>query len=303
MAPRFYSNGKLLLTGEYVVLDGATALALPTKYGQDLVIENGNGRKIHWISFDSDNSIWFEDFILFSEILGNANVLEPSVKATLIKILHEAFLLDPGFIDNSEGYRITTNLGFPRKWGLGTSSTLINNIAQWLQLDAFILLHNSFGGSGYDIACAQNDGPVLYRLRNGRPMVEKINFEPSFSDRLYFVYLNKKQNSKSAIASYYKKQNDVSKILPVLDMITHAILEADNLEVFSKQIEKHETIMGRVLGTPTVKATLFPDFKGSLKSLGAWGGDFILAMSDEDPAGYFRKKGYETIVKYNDMVL
>ena len=30
----FYSNGKLLITGEYVVLDGAKALALPTKFGQ-----------------------------------------------------------------------------------------------------------------------------------------------------------------------------------------------------------------------------------------------------------------------------
>jgi hypothetical protein len=28
----------------------------------------------------------------------------------------------------------------PKSWGLGTSSTLINNIAQWLQIDAFTLL-------------------------------------------------------------------------------------------------------------------------------------------------------------------
>ena len=30
----FYSNGKLLLTSEYVVLDGAIALAIPTRLGQ-----------------------------------------------------------------------------------------------------------------------------------------------------------------------------------------------------------------------------------------------------------------------------
>ena len=36
MKKTFYSNGKLLITGEYVVLDGAKALALPTKYGQNL---------------------------------------------------------------------------------------------------------------------------------------------------------------------------------------------------------------------------------------------------------------------------
>jgi len=35
----FYSNGKLLITGEYLVLDGAKALALPTKYGQGQIVK------------------------------------------------------------------------------------------------------------------------------------------------------------------------------------------------------------------------------------------------------------------------
>ena len=34
----FYSPGKLLLTGEYVVLDGAKSLAIPTIFGQSLNI-------------------------------------------------------------------------------------------------------------------------------------------------------------------------------------------------------------------------------------------------------------------------
>ncbi|MEQ3661167.1 MAG: GHMP kinase, partial [Flavobacterium sp.] len=41
MKQTYYSNGKLLLTGEYVVLDGAKALAVPTKFGQSLSIESG----------------------------------------------------------------------------------------------------------------------------------------------------------------------------------------------------------------------------------------------------------------------
>lgn len=35
----FYSNGKLLLSGEYAVLDGALSLAVPTKYGQLLSVK------------------------------------------------------------------------------------------------------------------------------------------------------------------------------------------------------------------------------------------------------------------------
>ncbi len=63
MRQTFYSNGKLLITGEYAVLDGARALALPTKFGQDLVVEEGKNKEIVWKSFDKDGSIWFEDTI------------------------------------------------------------------------------------------------------------------------------------------------------------------------------------------------------------------------------------------------
>ena len=35
----FYSNGKLLLTGEYLVIDGAKALAIPTQKGQSLSVK------------------------------------------------------------------------------------------------------------------------------------------------------------------------------------------------------------------------------------------------------------------------
>ena len=39
MEKTYYSNGKLLLTGEYVVLDGAEALAVPTRFGQNLTVK------------------------------------------------------------------------------------------------------------------------------------------------------------------------------------------------------------------------------------------------------------------------
>ncbi len=48
----FYSRGKLLLTGEYVVLDGALALALPTKFGQSLKVQPIDSQNIFWKSID-----------------------------------------------------------------------------------------------------------------------------------------------------------------------------------------------------------------------------------------------------------
>ena len=70
--------------------------------------------------------------------------------------------MNPEFLQSEQGFLVKTNLTFPRDWGLGTSSTLINNIAQWAKVDAFQLLWNSFSGSGYDIANAQYNTPILY---------------------------------------------------------------------------------------------------------------------------------------------
>jgi mevalonate kinase len=299
----FYSNGKLLISSEYLVLDGAKALALPTKFGQDLIVEEGKNKEIVWKSFDKDNSIWFNETLLFSEIIEKKTFESLTEKNTLIAILHEAFLLNPDYINLSEGYNVTTQLTFPKFWGLGTSSTLINNIAQWIKIDAFTLLKNSFGGSGYDIACAQNNTPILYQLESGKPIVESVVFNPSFTNQLYFVYLNKKQSSKNAIASYYKKQNNIVLFITKINTITNTILLSKEIESFISEIENHEIILSEILETKTVKETLFSDFSGTIKSLGAWGGDFVLAVSKENPSAYFKEKGFETILTYEEMIL
>lgn len=304
MKQTFYSNGKLLITGEYVVLEGAKAFALPTRFGQNLIVEKGEGKEIAWKSFDKDGTAWFKDTILFDEIINRKETdKSDSIKGTLMEILHEAYLLNPKFIDGSDGYSITTELTFPKFWGLGTSSTLINNIAQWVGIDAFVLLKNSFGGSGYDIACAQNDTPILYHLEDGEPIVEKIEFNPSFEEQLHFIYLNQKQSSKAAIASYYAKQSNLSKSISSLDNITQNVVRASDVRTFASELEKHEIIMSDILEMQTVKERFFPDFKGVIKSLGAWGGDFILVVSKENPSSYFEERGFKTILSYKEMIL
>ena len=299
----FYSNGKLLITGEYVVLDGAKALAVPTRFGQNLIVKKGNNQQINWISFDSDKSIWFQDILTFSEI-ENKHFHEKnhSVKNTLIEILHQAYIQNPNFL-NAEGYKIETHLSFPRNWGLGTSSTLINNISQWLQIDAFILLNKSFGGSGYDIACAQTNLPIVYQLENEIPHFKTIHFNPQFKENIHFIYLNQKQNSKSAISNYVTQRHKTNKIISKINTITYEAINCKEGKEFAKLMEQHEIIMSDVLETKTVKENLFPDFKGVIKSLGAWGGDFVMAISKDNPKNYFIEKGYSTILSYDEMIL
>jgi mevalonate kinase len=48
----FSAHGKLMLTGEYVVLDGALSLALPTQKGQRLEVTSIPENEFHWKSFD-----------------------------------------------------------------------------------------------------------------------------------------------------------------------------------------------------------------------------------------------------------
>jgi mevalonate kinase len=303
MKKTFYSNGKLLITGEYLVLDGAKALALPTKFGQNLIVEESNNQEIKWKSYDADDSVWFEGTIPFTAITTTTSFENESVANTLITILREAFILNPNLILNSEGYSITTHLTFPKKWGLGTSSTLINNIAQWLEIDAFLLLKNSFGGSGYDIACAQNDCPIVYNLEDGKPIVEKVNFNPPFTENLYFVYLNQKQSSKNAIAAYQEKKNNLEPKKETITQITEIVLKANNISSFAEALENHERELSSILETKTVKESLFPDFEGTIKSLGAWGGDFVLVVSQDNPSSYFTSKGYKTVIPYHEMIL
>jgi mevalonate kinase len=299
----FYSNGKLLLTGEYVVLDGAKALAVPTRFGQNLIVKKGINKQINWVSFDADKSIWFQDSIAFHEIIDKQlSENNPSVKNTLIEILHQAFIQNPDYL-NEEGYEIETHLTFPRLWGLGTSSTLINSIGAWLKIDAFELLQKSFGGSGYDIACAKSNTPIVYQLENEKPHFKTIHFNPSFKENIHFIYLNQKQSSKLAIANYLSKQHHVVPVISKINTITYNILDCKDGKEFAQLMEKHEVIMSNVLEIQTIQEKLFPDFKGVIKSLGAWGGDFIMAISKENPKDYFKEKGYPVVLSYEEMIL
>lgn len=306
MTKEFYSNGKLLLTGEYAVLDGALSLAVPTKYGQYMTVTRRPDKLLLWKSYDHKNSIWFDvgfdrDTIALVHQENRSSVWHEIAK-TLQSILKEAKKLNPNFLQDKQGYTIETKLTFPRNWGLGSSSTLINNIAQWAKVDAFLLVKNTMGGSGYDIACAQNNEPIFYRKQGDIPSVTIAAFKPEFVSNLLFVHLNRKQNSREAIAAYRQCLFDKKELLTAISALTKKIASAENLKQFETLITAHEEILSEVLQIPTVKKQLFPDYKGSIKSLGAWGGDFILATGATEATAYFKGKGYPTILSYADMI-
>ena len=299
---KFYSNGKLLLSGEYLILDGAIGLALPTLFGQEMHVGSTDHQNtLYWKSLDETENIWFEAKYSLPELSILSFNGEKNVAETLQKILLEAKRVNPAFLNDSKGMTVRTKLSFPRNWGLGTSSTLINNVAQWAKIDAFNLLFNSFGGSGYDIACAQHDQVLTYQLKHGVPSVETVTFNPSFVDQLYFVHLNKKQLSSESIKGYKNNKADITAIQKISE-ISKNILTAENIIDFNALLKEHESILSSILREQTVQQRLFPDFSGQTKSLGAWGGDFILASGGQSTASYFKSKGYQTVIPYSSMI-
>lgn len=301
----FCSNGKLLLFGEYFVLQGAAALAIPTQKGQTLAVKQQqfpvNG--LSWKSYDYEGKLWFEVF--FDDNLAIQHTTDDATARTLQTILFEAQRLSPGFLSQPVYTDAETRLEFPNNWGLGSSSTLIANIAQWAGVDAFELFFNSFKGSGYDIACALSDEPVLYRLENGKAVWEKMPFHPSFAGNIYFIFLEKKQNSREGIQHFQNSNRLYNKESEEISAISKKALLCPSLEEFMQLAEEHESIVANALQLPKVKDLYFNDFDGAIKSLGAWGGDFIMAMSHlpfDKIKHYFETKGFATIVPFNNMI-
>lgn len=307
---RFYSNGKLLLTGEYLVLDGAKALALPTAFGQDLVVEKIQGNQLVWESYTKEGVLWFEALFELPKIrlvqatfTSEAEGSAEFIAETLQNLLQEARRLNSKFLQIDSGVKISTHLTFDRSWGLGSSSTLINNLANWARVNPYTLLWNAFSGSGYDIACAQHNTAIFYQNNDQKPIVAPITFQPEFSDQLYFVHLNKKQNSREGIAKYKEYTGDISNFKQQISDISERMTEVSSISEFEELISLHEDIVSRIIGLKPVKQELFSDYFGAIKSLGAWGGDFVLATGNETTPEYFRSKGYHTILSYKEMIL
>ncbi len=295
---QYYSSGKILLTGEYLVLNGADTFALPTVFGQYLKVLSIQESSIQWIGINADQSVWFTAKLSLdlSEIFETTDI--ESAK-TLQKLLAFIKRKKPNLF--LKPLQFTTRLSFDKDWGLGSSATFIANLAKWSGIDAFELSNISLGGSGYDIAVALVQKPILYHLSNQKPQWKNIDFKPPFIDKLWFVYLNQKQNSREGIKSYQNNKANQAQIEEV-SQISRKIAACQDYERFCQLLTKHENILSKILQRPTVKQQLFPDFKGTIKSLGAWGGDFVLVTGD-DVVTYFTLKGYDTVIAYNDFIM
>ena len=298
---KFKSNGKLLITSEYLVMKGAMALAIPAKLDQELNVISTNSDFVNWKSFNKDNQIWYEEkFFLDKGTLiyhGEKNKMSDLI-VRLFDYIHK-FNKPEKSIGNEFIWKINFNIN----WGLGSSSTLINNLSKWAKVNPYKLLFSVFNGSGYDIACCDKSNPIIFQKKDNYLSVSDTTFNPNFLDNLFLIFLNKKQDTQKSVQNFLETDQSHSEGINQINEIVHEIENVKDITTFESLIERHEKIIANILQMPTIQNEKFPDYNnGVIKSLGSWGGDFVLATGDEKSVDYFEEKGFNTIRKISDLL-
>ncbi|MCK9480521.1 MAG: GYDIA family GHMP kinase [Bacteroidia bacterium] len=311
---KFWSPGKLMITGEYLVISGAKALAVPTVLGQQLHFTHDRRRKtriVNWVSMTPGELIWYSNqFIIdqnFEPSEQKGSERTEFIRSLLITINNSK----PDFFAEQGTYNFKTFMDFDPGWGLGSSSSLIVNLAMLTDLQPFELVFQSTlnQGSGYDIATSLMGKPILYFIEEEMyHWAEPVELSwKKFANQCRLIYLNHKQDSNVEVSRFKSKwkENENRNFIEEISNISERITTVTDYEEFRQLLGRHELIMSEVLKKKCIKDELFPDFDGVIKSLGAWGGDFILACSNstsEYTEKYFLEKGYQTIMDYSKMI-
>ena len=301
MTGKIFSPGKLLLTSEYAVLDGALALAVPTKWGQEFFYEEMQDGEsaVYWKAFHQNKS-WLTAKINYTDWeVVDTNL--PEAATFILKTLQNVAKLSDSKFKAGTSYYLKTNLGFPANFGLGSSSTLMNNLAEWAGIDPFSLNKLSLGGSGYDIAAAREKSAVLYQNFEGKPVTQRVKFSPAFKNELIFIHLNKKQDSREGIQLYRSKPKS-SELISTLSDITREIATCDDLERFAELMDIHEQEISRFLALKMARKLYFANCPVFIKSLGAWGGDFVLSRKFQGYKTYFSELGFNDVFEWDEII-
>jgi len=273
------ANGKLLLTSEYLVMVGAEALAFPVKFGQTLFVEPCDQNFIHWVS--KENGITWFSCKLDTISLEINSTSDRDITIRLVDILMAAKKINPEFLCENRGLNISAEANYPLNWGLGSSSTLIALISKWAEVDSFQLFRSVSNGSGYDIACAVRNDMFLYRVKDEQPVIRFAAPGKALSEYAFFAYLGSKQDTREEVELFLKRKNFSSNDIVRISELSLLICQAAAFDDLVYLVKEHEQILGRILNRNSI-AVQFPGFSGTVKSLGAWGGDFAMFVSNYD---------------------
>jgi mevalonate kinase len=302
-AIEFHANGKLLIAGEYLVLAGAKALALPVRFGQRMIIQENDTGFIEWES-TSPIGTWFAT-LLDPGTLQVISTDNQKTAADLQKILIAARHINPDFLAGSSGWNVCVTANYPLEWGLGSSSTLCSLIAGWAKVDAFELFRAISKGSGYDIACAGRPDLLYYQLHRGTREIIAAEAGRALRENTWFAYLGNKQDSATEVNTFLTGHRYSDRDVAEVSLLSQQICGAVSAGELIQLVNEHELILSALLKKEPV-ARRFSTFPGTVKSLGAWGGDFAMFVSGLEPGvvvDQLHGLGFLHVFSYDDLAI
>jgi len=301
---KFFSRGKLLISGEYLVLKGAVALAVPLKFGQILQVgKSEKAEELRWESREYGKT-WFSTTLKLPS-LDIAESSDFAIAENLVKHLKAIIRLRPEFIEKMSATTVITDLEFKKEWGFGSSSGLISNLAYWADLDPFELHNKVSSGSGYDVICAREEGPVYFNVSKQGYNTEKLNLRNSVRNRIFFVYLGKKEDTAKNVDAFLAKKKSFRVEKRFVSELSRHMGDATNIEDFEYYMKEHEQIISSLLRKPPLKEGIFKDLAGEAKSLGAWGGDFAMITwndTSKELMEYLSVKNMKTMFSFSELI-
>lgn len=299
----FQCPGKLFITGEYAVLRGALALVVPVCYTQSLMVVPGEEGSLHWTTTWDETNFLSATFRLTDFAVQSCS--DSLRAATLTRLFTNVRRLNPNFLTGG-GYRVRSLMGANPQWGFGSSAQLTVNVARWAGVDALELNRLISKGSGADVACSLTARPIHYNLVLNQPRYTEVPFNPPFADQLLLVYTNRKQDSATSVKNFLLKRHVVDSVRDLFSQITLEVTRTADIATFAGLMSEHEKLLQSVLKQPTVQESQFEGFQGVVKSLGAWGGDFVLAIPRigiEEATSWFIDRGYTTLLPFHETMM
>ncbi len=297
----YHANGKLLLTGEYLVMHGANALALPLKFGQSLTVTSTTENSLEWQVYSPKGLWWSAKFDNHLNLLTSSDEL---LAQRLKSILHETLKLTDKNCRVLTNLKATFHLQFNPEWGFGSSSTLMALLGQWLNINPYELLSLTFKGSGYDVAAALSNQPIIYQTNGDfTPTIIPVDFNPPFRNNLIFFYLGHKKVSSNEVKKFSQVTPPVE-VIEQMNVLTSEFCKCTNLNDFQGLILRHEELISNYINQPSINETIKID-GAYFKSLGGWGGDFALCATNNVPETRTKlhELGYTTLFTYNELVI
>ena len=302
----FFAPGKILLAGEYAVLLGLEAHAVPVKQGQWMEFfayntPENQAPTVHFKALDEHGESWIENtYDLDSEVWRDTPA--PELDA-FDKVLQ---FVSADFWESQTSYRIETRLEFGRETGLGSSSTFIALMAQCFRLDPQKLQEHIFAGSGYDVAVACLGKPLSFWRNEKGAHYRQWSLPATLTEDWSVVFLGHKVNSRHSAAEIIENLKEVLAepfYKQQFERVLRIVRDAETTASVEAALEMYQLLLAQLVNmdTPYKQFGLKPVKQGLCKWLGAWGGDMLLVnntfLEQENP--FF--ESYH-IVPWNELV-